>query len=106
MKKNYKLQNTNKKTKGGHGLPKDSSRLQTMTAFNQKFLRGGLNQWASGSVGQCVNSMIGKRSYEPLIMMPRPHPETNESQHKRFAQHIGSPRRGAWPPEAKFRRKK
>jgi signal transduction histidine kinase/DNA-binding response OmpR family regulator len=28
-------------------------------------------------------------------MMPRPHPETNENQHKRFAQHIGSPRRGA-----------
>jgi hypothetical protein len=27
-------------------------------------------------------------------MMPRPHPETNENQHHRFAQHIGSPRRG------------
>jgi hypothetical protein len=26
--------------KGGHGLPKDSSRLQTMTAFNQKLLWG------------------------------------------------------------------
>ncbi len=26
--------------KGGHGLPKDSFRLQTMTAFNQKLLRG------------------------------------------------------------------
>jgi hypothetical protein len=39
--------------------------------------------------------MIGKRSYESLIMMPRLHPETNENQHKRFAQHIGSPRRGA-----------
>jgi hypothetical protein len=62
---------------------------------NQKFLRGGLNQWVSGSVGQWVSSMIGKRSYEFLIMMPRPHPETNENQHKRFAQHIGSPRRGA-----------
>jgi hypothetical protein len=23
------------------------------------------------------------------IMMPRPHPETNENQHHRFAQHIG-----------------
>jgi DNA-binding response OmpR family regulator len=31
----------------------------------------------------------------PLIMAPRPHPETNENQHQRFAQHIGSPRRGA-----------
>jgi putative ABC transport system permease protein len=87
----------------------------------QKFLRGGLNQWVSGSVGQWVSPMIGKRSYESLIMMPRPHPETNENQHKRFAkrsyeslimmprphpetnenqhkrfaQHIGSPRRGA-----------
>jgi hypothetical protein len=39
--------------------------------------------------------MIGKHSYEPLIMMPRPHPETNENQHQRIAQHIGSPRRGA-----------
>jgi hypothetical protein len=28
-------------TKGGHGLHKGSLRLQTMTAFNQKFLRGG-----------------------------------------------------------------
>jgi hypothetical protein len=26
--------------KGGHGLPKDSSRLQTMTAFNKKLLQG------------------------------------------------------------------
>ena len=26
-----------------------------------------------------------------LIMMPRPHPETNENQHKRTAQQIGSP---------------
>jgi hypothetical protein len=62
---------------------------------NKKFLRGGLNQWVSGSVGQWVSSMIGKRNYESLIMMPRHHPETNENQHKRFAQHIGSPRRGA-----------
>jgi hypothetical protein len=30
-----------KQTKGGHGLHKDSYRLQTMTAFNQKFLQGG-----------------------------------------------------------------
>jgi hypothetical protein len=44
-----------------------------------------------------INQMllIGKRCDESLIMMPRPHPETNENQHKRFAQHIGSPRRGA-----------
>ena len=62
---------------------------------NQKFLRGGLNQWVSGSVSQWVSSMIGKRSYESRIMMPRLNPETNENQHKRFAQHIGSPRRGA-----------
>jgi hypothetical protein len=27
-------------TKGGHGLPKDSSRLQTMTTFNEKLLQG------------------------------------------------------------------
>jgi len=27
-------------------------------------------------------------------MMPRSHPEANENQHKRFAQHMGSPRRG------------
>ncbi len=42
---NYKLQITNKlqikNYKGGHGLPKDSSRLQNMTAFNKKFLQGG-----------------------------------------------------------------
>jgi hypothetical protein len=29
-------------------------------------------------------------------MMPRPHPETNKNLHKRFAQHIGSPRRGVF----------
>jgi hypothetical protein len=29
------------------------------------------------------------------LMMPRPHPETNENQHKRFAQHIGPPCHGA-----------
>jgi hypothetical protein len=68
MKKNYKLQITNYKQttnynvqnykrngifgvdqaldqliinpKGGHGLPKDSFRLQTMTAFNEKLLQG------------------------------------------------------------------
>jgi len=41
MKKitNYKIQISN--PKGGHGLPKDTPRLQTMTVFNQKFLRGG-----------------------------------------------------------------
>jgi hypothetical protein len=63
--------------------------------INKKLLRGELNQWASGSVGQWVSSMIGKRSYESLVMMPRPHTETNENQHQRIAQHIGSPRRGA-----------
>ncbi len=67
IKKNNKLQNTNYKqitkkmahelheltripekketsittTKGSHGLHQDSFKLQTMTAFNQKFLRGG-----------------------------------------------------------------
>jgi CO/xanthine dehydrogenase Mo-binding subunit len=60
---------------------------------NQKFLRGGLNQSVSGSVGQLGDwqAQLGI----PLIMTPRPNPETNENQHKRFAQHIGSPRRGA-----------
>jgi amino acid adenylation domain-containing protein len=60
---------------------------------NEKLLRGVLNQWVSGSVGQLDDSQtqIGN----PLTMMPRPHPETNEIRHKRFAQHIGSPRRGA-----------
>jgi amino acid adenylation domain-containing protein len=60
---------------------------------NEKFLRGGLNQWVSGSVSQLDDSQA--QLGNPLNMMPRPHPETNENQHKRFAQHIGSPRRGA-----------
>jgi hypothetical protein len=30
-----------KKNKGSHGLHQDSFKLQTMTAFNQKILRGG-----------------------------------------------------------------
>jgi hypothetical protein len=110
MKKNYKLhkkvtgagdrcrwekENYRQKNKGSHGLHQDSLRLQTMTALIKSFCGGGLNQWVSGSVGQWVSSMIGKYNYESLIMMPRPHPKTKENQHKRFAQHIGSPRRGA-----------
>ena len=55
----------------------------------------GMNQWDSRSVGQWVSSVIGKRSNESLTMVPRPHPETDVNQHKRFAQHIGPPRRGA-----------
>jgi hypothetical protein len=65
-----------------------------MHNLNQKRLRGVLNHWASGSVGQWVSPMIGKRNSESLIMMPRHHPETNEIQHIRFVQHISSPRRG------------
>jgi hypothetical protein len=59
----------------------------------KSFCGGGMNQSVSGSVGQLDDwqTQLGN----PLIMMPRPHPETNENQHKRFAQHIGSPRRGA-----------
>jgi len=42
MSKNYKLQNTNykQKTKGSHGLHQGSFKLQTMTAFYEKLLRG------------------------------------------------------------------
>jgi hypothetical protein len=60
---------------------------------NQKLLRGVLNQSVSGSVGQSDDGQA--QPGNPLTMMPRPHPETNENQHQRFAQHIGSPRRGA-----------
>jgi hypothetical protein len=65
------------------------------TTFNEKFLRGteSVDQLVSVSVGQLGDwqEQLGT----PLIMMPRLHLETNENQHKRFAQHIGSPRRGA-----------
>jgi hypothetical protein len=37
MKKNYKLQNTNK---GSHGLHRDSFKLQTMTALIKSFCGG------------------------------------------------------------------
>jgi acyl transferase domain-containing protein/ubiquinone/menaquinone biosynthesis C-methylase UbiE len=65
----------------------------TSRKINQKFSRGVLNRSVSGSVGQLDDrqAQIGN----PLIMVPRPHPETNENQHTRVAQHIGSPRRGA-----------
>jgi hypothetical protein len=63
MKENYKLQNTNKKTKGGHGLPKDSFRLQTMTAFNQKFLRGG---------ARCFTGAVFSKSAPPGRRRQRP----------------------------------
>ncbi|MGD2084818.1 MAG: hypothetical protein PVH61_01420 [Candidatus Aminicenantes bacterium] len=55
-------------TKGGHGLHKDSSRLQTMTAFYEKFLRGGVNQWVSESVGQCVSASVGKGLLERSLV--------------------------------------
>jgi len=67
----------------------DSFRLQTMIALIKSFY-GGIE-----SVGQLVSSRISKRNFKSLIMLPRLHPETNKNQHKRFAQHIGSPRRGA-----------
>jgi len=35
-----------------------------------------------------------KTNTNDLRSISRPHPETNENQHQRFAQHIGSPRRG------------
>jgi hypothetical protein len=60
---------------------------------NKKLLRGVRNQWVSGSVGQSDDRQ--EQSGNTLITMSRPHPETKENQHKRFAQHIGSPRRGA-----------
>jgi hypothetical protein len=90
--KNYKLQNTNYKQITNYNVRNYKQKI------NQKFLRGDCISW---SVGQWVSSMIGKRSYESLIMMSRPHPETNENQHHRFVQHIGSPRRGAPGPPAK-----
>jgi hypothetical protein len=39
-------------------------------------------------------SSVAKLISKQFIMMPRPHPETNENQHKRTAQHIGSPCHG------------
>jgi amino acid adenylation domain-containing protein/thioester reductase-like protein len=100
---NSKFQNTNKAVPFGQdesafGEEKAHQLYQLpqiAATSNEKFLRGGLNQWVSESVGRSFNSMIGKHSYESLIMVPRPHTESNENQHKRFAQHIGSPRRGA-----------
>jgi len=125
MRRNYKLQNTNYKqitnyklqitnkvahelheltriagkdyngeitTKGSHGLHQDTFKLQTMTALIKSFCRGNR---ISRSVGQWFSSTAGSRGNEFLIMAPRQQPETNESQHKRFAQHIGPPRRGA-----------
>jgi len=62
---------------------------------NEKLLRGEPDQLVSGSVGQWVSSMTGSPGNESLIMAPRQQPQTNENQHKRFAQHIGPPRRGA-----------
>jgi len=58
--------------------------------IKQKFLRGvekreaeKLGRWEDGTPGS------------ELRIISRPNPETNENQHKRFAQHIGPPRRGA-----------
>jgi amino acid adenylation domain-containing protein len=75
----------------------DEEKKNAIKKYNKKLLRGGLNQWVSGSVGQLDDrqAQSGNPLINPLIMMPRPHPGTNENQHQRVAQHIGSPRRGA-----------
>jgi molybdopterin-containing oxidoreductase family iron-sulfur binding subunit len=80
------------KTKKNIKVPRDEATSPSSEETNQKFLPGGLNQWVSGSVGQLDDRQT--KSGNPLNMMPRPHPETNEDQHQRVAQHIGSPRRG------------
>ena len=93
MKNNNKPQNIN--PKGSHGVHQDTFTLQTMTALMKSFCGGteSVGQWVSGSVGQLDDRQAHLGT--TLIMIPRLHPETNKSQHKRFAQHIGSPRRGA-----------
>ncbi|MGD2086630.1 MAG: hypothetical protein PVH61_10635 [Candidatus Aminicenantes bacterium] len=70
-------------------------RLQMKQRLIKSFCGGAesVGQWVSGSVGQLDDWRAQLET--PLIMMPRPQPETNENQHQRFAQHIGSPRRGA-----------
>jgi len=40
LQTNYKLQITNKKAKGSHGLHQGSFKLQTMTALIKSFCRG------------------------------------------------------------------
>ncbi len=69
------------------------SKVEIMAALLIKSFCGGVNQWVSRSVGQ-LGDWQAKLGI-PLIMMPRLHTDANDSQHKRFAQHIGSPRRGA-----------
>jgi len=68
----------------------EAHELHKLTRINQKLLRGGekreaekLGRWEDGEL----------RS--ELRIISRPDPETNGNQHKRFAQHIGSPRRRA-----------
>jgi glycosyltransferase involved in cell wall biosynthesis len=69
--------------------------------INEKLLRGGekreagkLGSWEAGKPeGQEKKQM--KININELRTISRLYQETNENQHKRFAQHIGSPRRGA-----------
>ena len=80
-------------TEDGRQMTEDGRRMKQRII---KSFCGGtesVGQWVSGSVGQLDDwrAQLGT----PLSMMPRPQPETNENQHQRFAQHIGSPRRGA-----------
>jgi len=68
----------------------EAHELDKLTRINQKLLRGGEKREAE-KLGRWED---GKLRSE-LRIISRPDPETNENQHKRFAQHIGSPRRGA-----------
>jgi hypothetical protein len=43
----------------------------------------------------CVFRVFRRSFSQQFLMLSRPHSETNENQHQRFAQHIGPPRRGA-----------
>ena len=66
LQTNYKPQITNskQKTKGSHGLPKDSFKRQTMTAFNQKLL-----QMLHGSRGTCFTFSRKESPWWPYVVI-------------------------------------
>jgi len=75
---------------------------QSIINFLQLFLAGESIFFNNNEAGQffvlyfCVFCVFRGSFSKQFLVMPRPHPETKERQHKWFAQHIGSPRRGVF----------
>ena len=93
---NYCILFPGKLKEANNGEGEYSKNVDILDLINFTFVICTTAQLASNNDGFDTHiSLRGPRKKkEQSLMMPRPHPEMYENQHKRFAQHIGPPRRG------------